>query len=92
MKTPLLIAAWIGIVVLGVFLRFDDLSARPFHADEATGALITAKRMEASGYVFDPLHYHGPLLSGAGLLSARLHGTGGWAALEKGGRPGCPCS
>ena len=47
----------------GVFLRFDQLSERPFHADEATGARITAARMASGDYVFDPLHYHGPTLS-----------------------------
>lgn len=83
MRTPLLIACWIGILILGGFLRFDDLSRRPFHADEATGARITAHRLESNHYVFDPLHYHGPTLSGLGTISARLHGMPTWSSLEK---------
>ncbi len=84
MRKPILIACWIAVTVVGVFLRFDDLSRRPFHADEATGARITAQRMEVKGYVFDPLHYHGPTLSMAGMLSAGLHGMYRWSELEKG--------
>lgn len=84
MKTPLLIVCWIGVMAVAAFLRFDDLTARPVHADEATGARITGQRMEIKGYIFDPLHYHGPTLSIAGKLSARAQGMGGWSELEKG--------
>lgn len=83
MRPPLLIACWIGVLVVAGFLRFDDLASRPFHADEATGARITAQRMETKGYIFDPLHYHGPTLSLAGVASARLHGMSRWPELEK---------
>ncbi len=83
MRTPLLIACWLAVAVLGTFLRFDDLSGRPFHADEATGARITAHRMASTGYVFDPVHYHGPSLSAIGGVGARLQGIRTWSGLEK---------
>lgn len=84
MKRAILIISWLAVLVLGVFLRFDDLASRPFHADEATGARITAQRLESNSYVFDPVHYHGPTLSGAAMLSARAQGMTTWASLEKG--------
>lgn len=83
MKRSILIACWLGVALVGVFLRVNDFSSRPFHADEATGARITAQRLESSSYVFDPLHYHGPTLSGAAMISARLHGMNTWSELEK---------
>ncbi|MBK1826090.1 flippase activity-associated protein Agl23 [Haloferula rosea] len=83
MKRSILIICWLGVLLTGVFLRFDDLGSRPFHADEATGARITAQRLESNNYVFDPVHYHGPTLSGAAMVSARLHGMSRWAELEK---------
>ena len=48
---------------MGAFLRFEQLSARPFHCDEATGARLTAKRMDTGTSQFDPTHFHGPILS-----------------------------
>lgn len=84
MNRTLLIACWIAVAVVGVFLRWNDLEARPFHADEATGAKITAYRVESGNYVFDPKHYHGPTLSGAGMVLARITGMSAWSEFEKG--------
>jgi len=83
MKRSILLACWIGVALVGIFLRLQSLSDRPFHADEATGARITAQRLESSSYVFDPVHYHGPSLSAAAMASARLHGMNRWSELEK---------
>lgn len=83
MKSGILIACWIAVFLVGAFLRVDDMASRPFHADEATGARITAQRLESKGYVFDPLHYHGPTLTGAAMISARLDGMTKWSELEK---------
>lgn len=83
MKPAIRIACWIGVLFVAVFLRFDDLSTRPMHADEATGARLTAKRLEDRNYVFDPLHYHGPTLSLAAMVSARVSGVGKWSEMEK---------
>lgn len=84
MKRSVLMGCWIAVAVVAVFLRWNDLGARPFHADEATGARITAHRVESGNYVFDPKHYHGPTLSGAGMVVARVTGMNRWAEFEKG--------
>ncbi len=84
MKRSLLILGWICVVVTAVFLRFDDLGSRPLHADEATGARITAERMEGEGE-FNPTHYHGPLLADlAGLVSA-VRGEHEWENMTEAG-------
>ncbi len=68
---------------VGGFLRFDNLSKRPFHADEATGARITASRMESGDYHFDPLHYHGPLLSSLAMPISKMRGESTWQEMTK---------
>jgi uncharacterized protein (TIGR03663 family) len=83
MKTATLIVCWISVVTLGAWLRFDQLSRRPFHADEATGAKITSLRMESGDYRFDPVHYHGPLLSGLAIPILKLRGESGWREMTK---------
>ncbi len=77
MKSAFLVICWFLVFTLALALRFHDLGARPLHADEATGARITARMMEED-YRFDPKHYHGPTLGMAGEASARLSGSGGW--------------
>ncbi|MEJ6571237.1 MAG: TIGR03663 family protein [Akkermansiaceae bacterium] len=75
---------WIGVMVMAVFLRFDDLSDRPFHFDEATGARITSQRLSATeGYSFNPEHNHGPLLSVAAEPFCRVNGESMWPQMSK---------
>jgi len=74
---------WLGVVVLGAWLRFEHLAARPFHADGATGAKITALRLESGDYRFDPTHYHGPLLSALAGPVCRMRGEDGWREMTK---------
>ncbi len=83
MRNVCIIACWIAVLAAGIFLRFDNLSARPFHADEATGARITAQRMEEKDYRFDPLHYHGPLLSSLAIPLFEMRGETGWQKMTK---------
>jgi len=83
MKRFVVIACWICIIVAGGFLRFDDLGKRPFHSDEATGARITARKMESGGTEFDPKHYHGPLLGDLAILLCARNGEGGWNEMSK---------
>ncbi len=83
MKHAFIIACWMSVAAIGAFLRFDDLAARPFHADEATGARITARRMEAGGANFDPKHYHGPLLADLAMPLCRTRGEDGWREMSK---------
>lgn len=84
MKRAALILAWIGVIASAAFLRFDDLTQRPMHADEATGARIMAKRMEGQGGEFNPVHYHGPLLADLTMPVCRMRGESTWRDLSKG--------
>ena len=83
MERAWVIGAWGLVVVLAAWLRFEDLGARPFHADEATGARITAARMSGEGGRFDPKHYHGPVLGDAAVVACWLGGENGWRAMTK---------
>lgn len=83
MNRILVVICWVCVFVLGAYLRFDDLAKRPFHADEATGARITANRMEAGGGKFDPKHYHGPLFHMFGEATCRIRGEAGWKTMSK---------
>jgi uncharacterized protein (TIGR03663 family) len=80
-RIPILIL-WSAVMLLASFLRLDDLSHRPMHADEATGARILAERLESGDYAFDPTHFHGPLLSLAAFPVARMKGEDTWAELK----------
>lgn len=83
MKTLAIIICWVGVLSLAAHLRFQQLDQRPFHADEATGAGITAGQLESGNYHFDPTHYHGPILSQLGARAARLNGENSWNAFTK---------
>ena len=54
------------------------------HFDEATGARITANRLEGAGYTFEPEHFHGPLLSMLSSPILRWQGETSWNGLTKG--------
>jgi uncharacterized protein (TIGR03663 family) len=75
---------WIAILAAAVFLRFEDLAKRPIHADEATGARITAQRMESGGTGFDPTHYHGPTQSRLAMTICHWRGKNSWREMSKG--------
>lgn len=79
----MVILGWILVVVAGAWLRFDGLGERPFHADEATGARITAMRMETGGARFDPKHYHGPLLGDLAIPICHARGEDTWEEMRK---------
>ncbi len=84
MKQALLIACWLGVIVAGLWLRFDELADRPMHADEATGARIAARRMAEGGAPFDPRHYHGPLLADLAIPLCHARDEHGWREMTKG--------
>lgn len=83
MRRLSIILVWLVMIAGGYFLRFDDLAKRPFHADEATGARITATRLESGSYRFDPLHYHGPLLSSLAIPLCGVMGEQRWQEMSK---------
>ena len=71
------------MIGVGAFLRFDQLAKRPFHADEATGARITSARMESGDYQFDPIHFHGPILSSLAIPLCKGRGENRWQEMTK---------
>ena len=75
---------WVSILAVAIFLRFEDLAKRPIHADEATGARITAQRMESGGTGFDPTHYHGPIQSRLAMTICQWRGENSWSKMSKG--------
>ena len=83
MKRTAMIILWLGVILTGAWLRFENLADRPFHGDEATGARITAKRMEPGGATFDPKHFHGPLLADLAIPLCELRGETAWRDLTK---------
>jgi len=83
MKRSVIIACWIAVLLTGAFLRFDMLADRPFHADEATGARITATRMESGGSTFDPTHFHGPLLADLAIPLCKARGENNWSDMTQ---------
>ncbi len=84
MKPAIIVTAWVLVLALAAALRFQDLDSRPLHADEATGARITARMMETDEHRFDPTHYHGPTLGLIGAMAATAAGAEGWRDLEIG--------
>lgn len=79
-----IVFCWLAVVGIATFLRFDHLSDRPFHFDEATGARITSHRIDpASDYHFNPVHNHGPLLSAAAVPICYLAGESSWREMTK---------
>lgn len=83
MKRAATIILWLGVILTGAWLRFENLANRPFHADEATGARITARRMEPGGAPFDPRHFHGPLLADLAIPLCLARGETTWRDLTK---------
>lgn len=80
----LAVGSSILVLVFTFGLRLWSLEGPPMHADEATGARILADRLDGGGYRFDPVHFHGPLLTGATAPFARAAGADGWADLTAG--------
>lgn len=81
MKRAAIIICWICVIAAGAFLRSDHLERRPFHADEATGARITATRMTTQQATFDPSHFHGPLLADLAIPLCRLRHETNWSQM-----------
>ncbi len=81
------IISLITLVVIGLagaYLRFSELSERPMHADEATGARLTSFRLNSDQpYQFNPEHFHGPLLTLTAAISCKLAGENEWSEMSK---------
>lgn len=83
MKHAFIVICWLAVIGSGAFLRFEQLAKRPFHADEATGARLTSARMESGDYHFDPVHYHGPILSSLAIPLCKVRSESGWQEMTK---------
>ena len=73
---------WVGAVVflaaivVGAFLRFDHLTAKPLHSDEGVNGWFLMNLYRGlhrthgwlMNYKYDPTNYHGPFLYFAGLI------------------------
>ncbi len=73
----------LGLLLLAMALRFQDLSLRPFHHDEGVNGFFLARLLREGGFKYDPSNYHGPTLyyltlpvtAILGLSDAALRGT-----------------
>jgi uncharacterized protein (TIGR03663 family) len=84
MKRAGTVLLWLAIFAVAGWLRFEHLAQRPFHADEATGARIAAKRIESGEPQFNPKHYHGPLQYDLAIPLCRFRGETRWETMTKG--------
>ena len=52
----------LGILALAIWMRFEDLSLRPFHHDEGVNGFFLARLVNEGAFKYDPGNYHGPTL------------------------------
>ena len=70
---------FIGLMILGLVLRFWDLGAKAFHHDESLHAFYSWRLFDGQGYVHDPM-MHGPLLFELNALAYLLIGASDFSA------------
>ncbi len=70
---------FIGLMFLGLVLRFWDLGAKAFHHDESLHAFYAWRLFDGQGYVHDPM-MHGPLLFELNALVYLLFGASDFTA------------
>ena len=83
MRQGCIVFGWLLVIAAAAWLRFHQLDARPFHADEATGARITAEKIEHGGGAFDPEHFHGPVLGDVAAVVCLARGETSWQTMSK---------
>ena len=81
-KLILIVLCTCACLGLGLFLRWDQIHQSPMHADEATGARILSLRSEGDHYIFNPTHFHGPLLSAVSLPLLKWRGEPNWKSMR----------
>ena len=67
------------IVALAAFLRFYDLSLKPFHHDEGVNGHFLMNLFRNGIYTYDPANYHGPTLYYISLAFSKLFGLNTFA-------------
>lgn len=75
---------FVVIVLVGGWLRFSNLPAKPIHADEAVQGWKTGVLIEEGYYRYDPSDHHGPTLYYLAAPVARLAGERSVADLRIG--------
>lgn len=74
-------ALGLAVLALACWMRLAAPGGAPLHADESTGARIVGGVLESGTLVFDPKHFHGPLLHRLGGWVSWLAGAEGWKDL-----------
>src|SRR5712671_30119 len=70
---------FLGLMFVGLVLRFWDLGAKAFHHDESLHAFYSWRLFDGQGYVHDPM-MHGPLLFELSALVYLLFGASDFTA------------
>jgi uncharacterized protein (TIGR03663 family) len=70
---------FLGLMFIGLVLRFWDLGAKAFHHDESLHAFYSWRLFDGQGYVHDPM-MHGPLLFELNALTYLLFGASDFTA------------
>ncbi|HET6318395.1 MAG TPA: flippase activity-associated protein Agl23, partial [Chloroflexota bacterium] len=70
---------FLGLMFLGLALRFWDLGAKALHHDESLHAFYAWRLFDGQGYVHDPM-MHGPLLFELNALAYLLFGASDFTA------------
>src|SRR5262245_52598599 len=70
---------FIGLMLVGLILRFWDLGAKAYHHDESLHAFYSWRLFDGQGYVHDPM-MHGPLLFELNALAYLLIGASDFSA------------
>src|SRR6266851_4829977 len=70
---------FIGLMFVGLVLRFWDLGAKGFHHDESLHAFYSWRLYDGQGYVHDPM-MHGPLLFELNALVFLIFGASDFTA------------
>jgi uncharacterized protein (TIGR03663 family) len=70
---------FLGLMFVGLVLRFIDLGAKAFHHDESLHAFYSWRLFDGQGYVHDPM-MHGPLLFELNALIFLLFGASDFTA------------
>src|SRR5262245_32779374 len=67
-------------VIIAVWLRFAQISVKPFHHDEGVNSYFLLNLSRQKGeYRYDPTNYHGPTLYYFALLALRVFGVNDFA-------------
>lgn len=73
-ESRLATAVFIKIVLLGAWLRLDQIWIKPFHHDEGVNAHFLLNLARDGHYQYNPTNYHGPTLYYFALAAVRLFG------------------